>query len=479
MIDISSVLLAGLIVLGGLAVIVAACLPRANTWIAHRTAVSTLPIGQLRAPAWIDTLLQAAIGVILAISVAGLASGHLAVGTAWLGFAIWFGFIGLRFGLHWLLASQSEFVLTQAAAAEIAGHHANRPRFAFYFSAPDLNQPTHVLMWYDELRVLEIPFMIIVREQKHLRGFPENPQIPVLFVRKEAGLMGALPDGLKAVFYANNGQKNRQLIKLYPQVEHVQLLHGDSDKPPSYSPLSKNYNKLFVAGQMAVDRYATNGVSIPSERFRIVGRPQVARISQAQTSDTSQKGKVAYMPTWRGFFADTQFSSLEAAPDVAGCVHGLNHPTSLLFKPHPMSYKDPLWPDISDKIKREIADHNQNGSAYFGDETDPFDLYNRADVLITDISSVMIDFLYSGKPYLVIKPKGFTDADLVKFPSLSGGYLVESDLGNLTEQLELALGPDPMQKRRLDVRAYAFGDIARRPGEAFQDACRELIDDAA
>jgi hypothetical protein len=38
------------------------------------------------------------------------------------------------------------------------------------------------------------------------------------------------------------------------------------------------YDLIFTAGQAGIDRYARHGVSIPAEKFRIVGRPQVELI---------------------------------------------------------------------------------------------------------------------------------------------------------------------------------------------------------
>ena len=464
------------VMLNAVCLMFALTLGSANALLARLTAVSTLAVGQIRTPRWVDRAFQAILMGITVFFATAWVTADGWTSLAVLVLALWLAAMMLRLAGQWLVGVLTEEQRVRAAIAAIDKPGPDTPRFAFYFSAPDLNRPTHVLMWYKYLLALGIPFVIILREQKHLKAFPDVSDVPVVFVRKAAELNNVLPSGVRTVFYANNGQKNRFMVENYPDAMHIQLLHGDSDKPPSYSPMSKIYSKLFVAGQMAVDRYAQNGVHIPTERFRVVGRPQVSKIRQTRAKTQVGRRKVAYMPTWRGFFADTQFSSLERALDVVACVQGLKHPAGMLFKPHPMSYKDPLWPSLARQIRQELAKGRPFGSTYFGDETDPFDVYNNADVLITDISSVMIDFLYSGKPYLVIKPAGFGEDDLARFPSMKGGYLVNADLSNLSDQLALALGDDPMHEQRLITRNYAFGDISQPPGAAFRSACLEVLD---
>src|SRR5699024_12219569 len=54
------------------------------------------------------------------------------------------------------------------------------------------------------------------------------------------------------------------LIVSYTQLTHVQLNHGESDKGPSFSPVFRSYDKDFVAGQAAIDRFAANGVAMPA-----------------------------------------------------------------------------------------------------------------------------------------------------------------------------------------------------------------------
>lgn len=353
----------------------------------------------------------------------------------------------------------------------------SQAKLAMFFSAVDLQTPDHVTAWEAEIDAIGVPWLILTPEPHHFKALRAAGRNNVLCLPNLTTALQHLPDGLRAMLYANNAQKNRAVLRSLPGMKHVQILHGDSDKPPSYSPLTKNYDQVFVAGQMAIDRYVHNDVYIPKERFRIVGRPQVAAIAPRR-ADPVKRPQIVYMPTWRGFFEDTQFSSLDRADQIIETVLSLSQSADLLFKPHPLSYKDPQWPAFEKRISAVLsATHTTGANGQFSPkDLTPFDLYNRADLLICDISSVMIDFLYADKPFTTILPQGFKVEHRANFPSLAASYEVKADLSDLEPQLEAALGTDPIAAARRQVRASAFGDLDQPPGAAFQAACRALIE---
>jgi hypothetical protein len=394
--------------------------------------------------------------------------------------------LSLAFFLALLIGNISRLLILDAHSREAAiadfniAHVQNglrKPRFAFHFSAPDLNTPSHVLMWLAYLEALGIPFFIIVRERKHLLALAALTKTPVILA-STAQLKTLLPPSVTTVFYANNAAANFALINAKPDLQHIQVLHGDSDKPPSFSAVSKVFSKLFVAGQMAIDRYARNNVIIPAEKFAIVGRPQVARITPARPKEAGEIITVAYLPTWIGYHEDAKFSSLKHAADIIDKVMSGDTAVRVVFKPHPMSYKDPASSLYLGDIRRVLLRQRANGSVgeFHQDAIDPIDLYNMADMLISDISSVIIDFLYSGKPYLVTNPSNYTDAELQAYPSALGGYLLHETGENAFDLVALATGPDPMREMRMKTRAYAFGDLDYAPAELFTRVSIDIIE---
>jgi hypothetical protein len=438
-----------------------------------QTRVSTLSETDYATPSFGKWL---AIGGLLAAVVA------LSAGLFWPlrpvgGLAVLALFVVLRATLSSQVLAAARVSMRARLREAIAHPEIQKARIAFYFSAPELERPEHLITWAEEINVLEISWFVILREPHHLKAFEEANLPTAIIVPDDTALVTCLPPLVRIVFYANNGQKNRKMLSFHPDAFHIQLLHGDSDKPPSYSPLTQNYDLVFVAGQMGIDRYAQNGVHIPVEKFRIIGRPQVRAISNLPRDKDGGLRKVVYMPTWRGFFEDTQFSSLDRASEIIETVLASNERLDLHFKPHPLSYKDPLWAQFEREIRTALNRKRPNGNqgVFREDGTSPFDLYNEADLLITDISSVMIDFLYSGKPFLVVEPHAFDAANACKFPSLDASYRVYSTLENLPAQMEAAISHDPLAKKREDVRVYAFGDYGRPPGEAFRETCLTLL----
>lgn len=364
-------------------------------------------------------------------------------------------------------------------ASALNGSPFGNAQMALFFSATDLAKPDHVYTWQNELDQVGVPWYCITTERQHFRALKDEGRTQAILLPNLGRGAHLLPAVLKVLYFVNNAQTNRTILRTLPRLTHVQLLHGDSDKPPSYSPLTKNFDVVFVAGQMAIDRYQRNGVHILKDRFRIVGRPQVAAIN-ARCAPQNNERTVVYMPTWRGFFEDTQFSSLDRADAVIKAVMALPEKVHLIFKPHPLSYKDPEWPAFKARISAALDGKSAAGSTGEISEgsATPFDLYNQADLLICDISSVMIDFLYSNKPFLTILPKVFREIDRTKTPSLAASYEVASNLGNLDHHLAAALGDDPLAIQRSDVRDQAFGDLDQPPGEAFRQACRALLEEA-
>lgn len=353
-------------------------------------------------------------------------------------------------------------------------------QIAFHFSGADYDSASHYHMWEDHLKAVGAPLVLLLREYKHLIHERERASTHCLFFPKLTDIPQFAKSSaatLKAVFYANNGIKNMHAIQALPDAKHIQLLHGDSDKPPSFSPLTKMYDLIFVSGQMAIDRYIRNGVRIPIERFRIVGRPQVSAIHTNQSDPTSTRRQIVYMPTWRGLYKDSEFSSLNTAHTIIEKILDADDPTELHFKPHPLSYKDPMWPEFVKEIRKALNRKRANGNkgVFCNDTTSPFELYNIADILITDISSVMIDFLYSKKPILCVLPTEFSPDD---YPSLAACYQVENSLGNLKSELDAAIINDPLYAKRAEIRDYSFGDFDLQPGVAFHKACLGVLNNS-
>lgn len=355
-----------------------------------------------------------------------------------------------------------------------------KPKFAFYFSGSDLATPMHFTVWEKYLNAFDVPYMIVLRERKHLAYFDsiKYENIPVVFTDVGRTIGKSIPASVTTVFYANNGFKNLELINARPELRHVQLLHGDSDKPSSYSPVVRCYTDLFVSGQMAIDRYTTNSVQLQGGLATIVGRPQTEDIQVVENIGDKDELTIAYMPTWLGYHEEARFSSLAQAPQIIRDIlnHDFGKKVHILFKAHPMSYKDPNAATYFDQIKIAIANSRKNTAEIVDINIDAITLFNKSDALIADISSVVIDFLYSKKPYLITNPNNFDLNDLKRYPCTEGGYLLTPEADNVIGSLEEALGNDRLKTfRTTKLREYAFGDTHMKPGQLFKEEALAII----
>lgn len=332
------------------------------------------------------------------------------------------------------------------------------PAIAFHFSDGDLPTPTHVEMWVDAIHASGVEWYVICREPHHHEYFLRTGRVKSVLAEKAALLPAAIAPSVRAVLYANNAQKNREMLKARDDLTHVQMLHGDSDKPPSYSPLTRNFDKVFVSGQMGQDRYAVNGVFIPQEKFVHVGRPQAAGMGRGKRGETRE---IVYMPTWIGRFEDTQFSSVRKADKVIREISTRFPGMRVTFKPHPLTFRDPEWAALEPRIRAAL----RSGKGRFAPEDmSALEAYKLADILVTDISSTMIDFLHTERPQVVLLPDG-QDLPENRFPSLGAAYQVRPDLSDLGEKFSDAIGQDSLEQGRHMMRRYAFGDF-NGPAEA-------------
>ncbi|GAA1089785.1 CDP-glycerol glycerophosphotransferase family protein [Nocardiopsis metallicus] len=103
-----------------------------------------------------------------------------------------------------------------------------------------------------------------------------------------------------------------------------------------------------------------------------------------------------------------------------------------------------------------------------------YSCFHQADLLISDISSVVADFIATEKPYAVTNCEGITDDEFrTKHPTASAAYLFSPNGDGVNEALDAVHGtePDRLAAERADLRTYLLGgpDSQRRFNEAVDD----------
>jgi hypothetical protein len=326
--------------------------------------------------------------------------------------------------------------------------------------------------------------VIINMHQKYVeRILGGQPPLQSPFVqlgsRGAAHLGRVLVPSLKTLYYVQNAGANVGFLK-HRRITHVWLNHGDSDKPAAFHLRHADYDRLVVSGQAGIDRYARHGIVVPPEKFVVVGRPQASDIRPAKGPIAMQAPqKVMYAPTWQGISPEVDFSSLTKGPDI---VRGLlSRGGTIVFRPHPLSYNKRRYRTVVRAIGTLLAaDKKATGRAHvWGKQADKVwtvvDCANHVDALISDVSSVVSDFLQSEKPYAMTAMRGSVEDFRRKYPVARGGYVLLGDLSNLDSVLDELLQTDPLASARSELKRYVLGEFTGgQSAEAFADFVREL-----
>lgn len=354
------------------------------------------------------------------------------------------------------------------------------PRFCVYF-ASNVGVSYQLGMWVPYLDRLGKPYIVIARDLRMARAAAKVTESPVIYRKTLGSLEAALVPGLTTAFYVNNAVKNTHLIE-HRELTHVWLNHGDSEKAACYNPVHGIYDRIFAAGQAGIDRYARHGVTIPREKFEIVGRPQVEAIARRR-GVLDEKKTVLYAPTWRGPYADTAVYSLPLGVDIVQAL--LDRGCTVIFRAHPFNYRYPDAVRRMRRIRNLLAlDAAETGREHiYGAPAEKdmgvVDCFNASDAMISDVSAMVSDFLQSEKPFAVAAINHTPEQLAADMPATSGGYVLHGDLDNLQEVLNQLLNDDPLLHRRGRVREYYLGGFPPASyADGFIDAATRVLNQA-
>ena len=384
-------------------------------------------------------------------------------------------------------------LLRHALAANVISKRAERaipgalarlsPKFAVYYAA--VHGASYQLgMWLPYHERLNRPFVVITRQPETvttIRGLTAAPILVPKTSNVSPSLDAMVVPSLRAAFYVQGSPAN-QTFQRYRQLTHVWLNHGDSDKQANFHPRHATYDKIFVSGQLGVDRYAAHGIEVPPERFVLVGRPQIEKIQvRDQRLPAGSARTVLYAPTWKGGRPSTDYSSLPVGIDLVRALIGRG--STVVFRPHPLSYEDRQDTRRIAEIHAVLAaDQSASGRAHvWGQQAekdwDVPDCFNASDALITDVSSIATDYLASGKPFAMVAITASGDAFRREFPMAQVAYLIERDLSTLDDALDHLHGDDPLAQDRRRYRRYCLGDcVGPEAAAPFLRIAGEIVD---
>jgi hypothetical protein len=360
-----------------------------------------------------------------------------------------------------------------------------RPQVALYFSGPakDVYQ---VNMWLRPVEALDQAAVVLLRSQETFRSLAET-DLPVVCVPGAVKFMNLDFGSLRVALYTANVGANIHMLR-EPGIKHVFVGHGDSDKQASVNPYSKVYDEVWVAGRAGRERYAEAGVGVRDENIVEIGRPQLAELDGRAAPANDGSFTVLYAPTWEGWLEDPYHTSLVLmGVSIVAQLLESSPPVRVIYKPHPLTgirsgAARAAHGRIVELIKRAgglIDAASLDGPAHrvvTGPTPGLLACFNRAHMLVSDVSSVVTDYVQTQRPYLVTNPSGQQEDDFRRsFPTARGGYLLSPDCGELEKVVDLVrAGQDPMWEARQELKAYILGPDDVNPLDRFRAAVTRL-----
>jgi hypothetical protein len=379
------------------------------------------------------TLLFVVVGAVLAIELAGVV-----------------GAIG------WLVRSRGTVIRERYLAQVYRRVHAMQPEVMLYHTGT-IDSAHQVNMWLGAVEQLGRPALVAIRE----RGcFSElaSTTLPVVCIPGAVEFMTfALPEVRVAMYTANVGKTIHMLRE--PGVRHVFIGHGDSDKTASFNPFSRVYSEVWVAGPAGRDRYRRAQVGVRDEDIVEVGRPQLAGITVATELVGDRELTVLYAPTWEGWTGDlTHTSLMRTGPGLVERLVGFPN-VRVIYKPHPFTGTVSAAAAAADaRIRATLSRAGGSHVTVVGPSPTLYECFNDADLMVADISSVLSDFIYSEKPYVVPNLTGADeDAFRAQYPSAGKAYLLDPAGERIGAILDLVRGSDPLAADRRELKGYLLG----------------------
>lgn len=331
-----------------------------------------------------------------------------------------------------------------------------------------------VEMWLETMDALGLPGLVVLRDPETFARL-RACSTPVVCLPRPADVTRfTLPTARVVLFPANNAENVRLLRN--PRLKSVLIGHGDSDKEAFANPFCRVYHEVWVAGEAGRRRFLDAEVGVDPEAVRVVGRPQVRRIARGQGRPPGRPYRVLYAPTWEGRGGNPYESSLvSSGREIVRALLGMEG-IQVVFRPHPWTG---LGTEAARRASADVVDMLAAAGpphlALLGQGVDLVRCFNEADVLISDLSAVVSDFLASGKPYFVVNGSGEPPAEFRRRNyAARGAYLLGPGGTGLEQALADARGADSMRERRQETRELLLGPADADPLQAFVRAIEDL-----
>jgi hypothetical protein len=324
------------------------------------------------------------------------------------------------------------------------------------------------------------PTIVVTRSVETYDALAGTTPLRVLLVPTFEELM-ALYDkaDFRCVVYVNNGWSNFQSLA-YQEAVHIHVNHGESDKICMVSNQAKAYDRVFVAGDAAIERHRAALAWFDESHLIPVGRPQLD-LAAASPVGAHPGTTITYAPTWEGEDEANNYTSVDRY-GVALVEAALAQPGArVLYKPHPR-IETSTTPSIRRAHDHIVQSITQAGPPHAVlTDADVLGVIRTTDLMIADVSSVTLDHLYLRPEAPILLCDRRSDPERLAADTPLARAVTTIDATSIPRAqaiLASLIADDAHRGDRLRMRSHYFG--AGDPGEStrrFWDQIDRAISD--
>jgi hypothetical protein len=279
------------------------------------------------------------------------------------------------------------------------------------------------------------------------------PNIAIVEPFDEARIWLRHVPGFRGVLYIGSQPDNMALLGMR-RASHVWLGHGESGKKANKHRTATVYDSVFMADYGAVDRYQPRIRRWVRSGACAIGTPIVDGIVADPWTKPRPIRTILFAPTWEGNGPNSDYSSVDSAgPALVAAMPVLRERgVRVILRPHPGTGS--RRPEL-DAILAALVDA---GAVQDRDKARDF---TDADVIISDVSGVTSEFVFTRKPAIMpISPKLLDvmqgEARIeAEYPWVYRWHVEDEDLLTRLSALERA---DPLRRARDRAARRMFRD---------------------
>ena len=335
----------------------------------------------------------------------------------------------------------------------------------------------HIDLWHDILKLSGIPLLVVIRSRA-VFDLVVKTRVNVRCVFVKSGLeaeavVNAFPK-LKAILYVSNTWNVVHFVR-YPQLRHIFIGHGDSEKSASAHKFFRAYDEVWTAGQAHIDRFLDSGTNFSSIQFAIVGRP-TTRWAFMNDSPRKRSKQFLYLPTWENFHAEQNYTSIYIASQILSEAFEATGDMPIA-KLHPWTGTvDPSLAQASLNLS-EFLERLDIRHKIVAKDRNAGELMMQADYLIADISSVVTDFLPVRRPIFIHMPDRAIrlSASKMALPDYCYAFSDSQELAALLDEV-VVQGNDYLKEARDKAVEYFIGGQQTRDIQIWLELARVIAD---